>query len=187
MSRRALLILLMVTAGILVLLLMLNVQESRIFRIGQPAEGPTAAYPTTISLSTGVSATVTGVIQHPRYTGRSTQGERWEISATTATQLAETSADGPVANSGELDLQHPSAQWRTGSGGAETSLRVQAERAWFNVSNSQLVLPEGAVTEGQWSGGRFFLTAGHAEANLGISSLVFSQGVSATFVPTPTP
>jgi hypothetical protein len=167
---------------ILVGILAINVQESRTFRLIKPQATALGPHDLGVPLPTDtVSATVTGVLENPKYQGQSFNGETWQIAAARATQLAEGSAT-PNTQSGRLNLTELTASWAAPKNNpANTNhLRISAPFATLTISTSHLLFPQGMRAQGQINQSRIELAANFAQAELTSMTLALSGGVSTT-------
>ena len=172
LSRPAKLGLLAAAAATLVVVLALNIGESRTIVVSTQ---PNSAAPISASA-------VLGVLQNPRYTGATADGTAWELAATAATQQA-TQQGAQVASgtvSSLISLSTVTAEWRPATG---QPLALKATEAVYNPTLTELKLANGLSAEGAVRGYTVRLQARHAAANLNAGTLHLAGGVSARLEP----
>ncbi|MFO0500262.1 MAG: hypothetical protein ACK5YK_01090 [Pseudomonadota bacterium] len=163
------------TAAIgLIVVLALSINENRTIVV--------AAKP--VTQQTNTSSTLVGTMLAPRYSGRSTDGTAWHLTANAAEQLirGQTDPNSPTPQSatGELQLSGLTA---TLTRPTEPPLTISSQVATYTPNTSQLVLPAGVNISGTIGGYTVVMEAAQANAELSATRLRLTGGVSATLSP----
>ena len=182
-TRRALVIMLLLTVALLGWVLFANIRQTHLFSFNvmppHTAQPPQKAAPTLaqqvqtrvsgttlVSLST---VTTTTVLEQPHYTGQDEHGHNWQLTADTAAQAGSTASSTYV-------LSNVQGQWQSPS--QTTPLTVRAVQGVYNAEANHINLTGNVVMTGQG----LTLNAAQASASMVTRQVQAGGGVSVTGV-----